>query len=986
MINFQKKYTGNYLLCLFFDVSTSNALLLYTWILPVAKNKLSKQWVKIDGKGQYKNFLSIHACLSNEHVKEFFDLSAQGLSLEMVCQKMGFAKFQTSSKNSVVLEWAFPYDKYINRPAVIYKELPSFLEQKNYQFYSPTKEAIAEVESLFCLSKEEYLSRDNVLVACQFLKSKTGIEFTRSQFTRIGNIEWFELPCSDIQDSSLVRYHIKRNPLENNPEIISGNEVVVSLDETMSGDFFINVECLNANATILNELKTLSTDYSRSVHFFTNEAISRVKIKVWINADNCTKLIFQHSTWYIRSVQLSVNPVTGTATIETQRTFKLKKDVDINRRKEVESRESVSLNGRYPASVIKSESGDLWRDVIIDVNDFIQKDKRFLKKSDDALFLPRGWDGSVAFIDWYKKLGRKHDIGKIILIDPYADQEALLFLSRIGLSGIQFEILANSHLRPNPEQFREVLPNIFSGISKKLNMLSFKYYDASESKKLHDRYLIIQNKQGKLLSGYHLSNSIQGANSDFPLLITNIPLAVLYEVNDWLSEQLSDGYSANLLYDSSQENEKIKPKRIEINKNQFFLDEETIQNMAFADWEKICSSAHNNNETEQNLELAAARFSQQQWDDILNRVKQVVQKPITKENYRSEFSFYHIYDPKHSTSESYSKAMRHLKYDHFMAFEVSPEVFHFVKIALICAPNKLIELLDAATDNYSKDNLTGTVFAATIACLYWGNGNQHLVVQTKNEFIQGFICGQIFTKLMGQELKFDIAMKYISGLSSEQKLLILSLWIYEFRVSQNCNRSDNITTEISKKIFEQMIGLWFIDLSDETLDAVFKACCGPSLGDHADSTTNELFIPLISENKLKIERLWLYLIKLFKEKIMDEHPYSKSNTPVFSSVGYLSQLIDTKSRESNIKWLKKIISEKKRILNQPFINSIDYECFSVSNTILHNILLALKHMESSAPDVNEYGELIQELEDYLKDRNVYLNLSNHDLVQHIQLF
>ena len=108
------------------------------------------------------------------------------------------------------------------------------------------------MEALFCLNKEQYFAHENILAICQFLQNKTGIEFNSSQFSRLGNIEWFETPCSDIQDSNFVEYYVKRNPLDVKP-IISGNEVVVKLHEKLSGNFFINVECQNANAIILNE-------------------------------------------------------------------------------------------------------------------------------------------------------------------------------------------------------------------------------------------------------------------------------------------------------------------------------------------------------------------------------------------------------------------------------------------------------------------------------------------------------------------------------------------------------------------------------------------------------------------------------------------------------------------------------------------------------------------------------------------------------------
>ena len=63
MNNFQKKYKDNFLLCMFFDISMTPALMIYSWILPAIHQPQEMKWVKIDGKGQYKKFASLHICL-----------------------------------------------------------------------------------------------------------------------------------------------------------------------------------------------------------------------------------------------------------------------------------------------------------------------------------------------------------------------------------------------------------------------------------------------------------------------------------------------------------------------------------------------------------------------------------------------------------------------------------------------------------------------------------------------------------------------------------------------------------------------------------------------------------------------------------------------------------------------------------------------------------------------------------------------------------
>ena len=73
MNNFQKKYKDNFLLCMFFDISMTPALMIYSWILPAIHQPQEMKWVKIDGKGQYKKFASLHICLTGETIKQMFD-------------------------------------------------------------------------------------------------------------------------------------------------------------------------------------------------------------------------------------------------------------------------------------------------------------------------------------------------------------------------------------------------------------------------------------------------------------------------------------------------------------------------------------------------------------------------------------------------------------------------------------------------------------------------------------------------------------------------------------------------------------------------------------------------------------------------------------------------------------------------------------------------------------------------------------------------
>jgi hypothetical protein len=51
-------------------------------------------------------------------------------------------------------------------------------------------------------------------------------------------------------------------------------------------------------------------------------------------------------------------------------------------------------------------------------------------------------------------------------------------------------------------------------------------------------------------------------------------------------------------------------------------------------------------------------------------VKKLSEEAITPENYRTEFSLYHIFNPNLSLQDTFRNAMRHLTHGHFTSFEV----------------------------------------------------------------------------------------------------------------------------------------------------------------------------------------------------------------------------------------------------------------------------------------------------------------------------
>ncbi|WP_258041269.1 VPA1262 family protein [Pseudomonas syringae] len=98
-------------------------------------------------------------------------------------------------------------------------------------------------------------------------------------------------------------------------------------------------------------------------------------------------------------------------------------------------------------------------------------------------------------------------------------------------------------------------------------------------KQIHDRMILVRSN-GRPVAGYHLSNSIQRANDNYPLLATPIPQDVLQQVFEYTDQIVQravhgDGKTApnaKLIFDSSTTTGAEDDNRVEINSRFSFTD------------------------------------------------------------------------------------------------------------------------------------------------------------------------------------------------------------------------------------------------------------------------------------------------------------------------------------------------------------------------------------------------------------------------------
>jgi len=202
--------------------------------------------------------------------------------------------------------------------------------------------------------------------------------------------------------------------------------------------------------------------------------------------------------------------------------------------------------------------------------------KRLRPPKSEARFFLR-WsqgdgEGRLQFVEWFRALLGKYKQHQVIIFDPYFDDAGLglmLLCAESDADYIVFTSLPKSRKEGKPMRRksdtlpRERINNLLANCEhngRLLQRIKLRIYGLKEGQ-LHDRYLLIVGPDGLPIAGFNLSNSIQKAAENYPLLVTPIPADILIEVEQYKSglvQEAKDAQSAGeteshsmrLLFDS----------------------------------------------------------------------------------------------------------------------------------------------------------------------------------------------------------------------------------------------------------------------------------------------------------------------------------------------------------------------------------------------------------------------------------------------------
>ncbi|MDO5668201.1 MAG: VPA1262 family protein [Alcaligenaceae bacterium] len=467
----------------------------------------------------------------------------------------------------------------LNKNNLAYKPVSYLLNQTANEYdsiSSPHSSAGALSASIIQLNKNELIIVDDCYDAelIELIVSKlnldTGLDFRGTDKIRLGDFELLEFPTLTASEKELLDVEFQQ----------AGGLVCVRLDsqqlpEPDGFQFRLSIQnqkqIIYSSIALANQISEYVFEYKFEVSDDVNLLSDSTEVEIYGYANTkpgVSSLCCRYRVYYIREVELSTSMLSSdNRTAHYNWLERNLKKIEKTRALVAQTRTQDNPKFKSLISIRKSEP---W----VSVNQELKPLLTLLSpsKSEGKFILSRNRDnnsGKLELTEWFKKLFSDFSTNEIIIFDPYFDSVGVELLSlhaSIKAKYLVFTSVPESYTKcgafaKGDSKDTVRINSLLNSIEE--NSRYFKYFKIKlfglKAGEFHDRYILIMGEEGLAIKGYNLSNSLQNAAEDFPLLITPIPADVLLEVERYASRLIQNTYkkeSAGLtttqtLYDSS---------------------------------------------------------------------------------------------------------------------------------------------------------------------------------------------------------------------------------------------------------------------------------------------------------------------------------------------------------------------------------------------------------------------------------------------------
>ncbi|WP_028113030.1 VPA1262 family protein [Ferrimonas kyonanensis] len=372
------------------------------------------------------------------------------------------------------------------------------------------------------------------------LNQDTGFKFEDHDLQRFGEIELMILPSINEQERSLKsarwsndknKFHVSLTPtqirqytrFQFNFRIENDGQILYSSIKRATQNNDGNYECTFETSTALH---SIADSISLDIYGATNDMEDEL-----ILCDRWT-------SHFIRDLNFQLSMVNGSSEFNKFEWLEKTQTPQVSDR----VAKVLSINNNFPMrNNVTTRKTDSW----VTINRSLREmfDRIHPKRSDGAFFPTLGMsngEGRLQFTEWFKDLAQTNQDNSITIFDPYFEDAGLALILLSSAPNSDYTIFRTNHQKEGDTTTKglETLLRACSHNHKRMQQKTINIYGVRDGT-LHDRYILMTDGNGLPVKGYHLSNSFQSANKNFPLLITPIPIDVLYKVVEYKNNLLS---------------------------------------------------------------------------------------------------------------------------------------------------------------------------------------------------------------------------------------------------------------------------------------------------------------------------------------------------------------------------------------------------------------------------------------------------------------
>lgn len=798
------------------------------------------------------------------------------------------------------------------------------------------------------------------------LNKATGLDFNSKDKVRLGNIELLSFPSLDDSERQLLSVNIDRN----------AGAAKVSLgckDEPLKQVQFV-LKLYNLNKLICSAIKlaelTPDNTYvaSFSLDDITLEVYDAAEVEVYHGEQGQFQLYDRWLMSFIREISFNAH-VLGVQQQPASFDW-LEKTVNQNQT----SRAAAALtpiNTARDKNTINGRKLDTW--VALN-SEFVKKTNQLFPQASNGKFFLR-WgqsagEGRLQFVEWFKKLFKDYPQHHLAIFDPYFDLAGMAMLNLYGVSTSEYSVFTT---KKEDAEKQDRFTNLLKACSKSQNSISklnLKIYAMPETA-LHDRYILIVDKSGTAVQGFHLSNSLQTVAENHPLLITPIPQDVLLNVVSYMQSLISD--KTTLAFDMKQQTclqPKIKEKHNEPNpitpdEFQHWLDTLTEESDFAKEWQEVATqlaSTSNVSDILQNTTSTAV---------FIKKLEEYFEKALKVEYKENELNAQII------TPGFYAYKLNDLLHLHLhqVGFEryskgtlLTWADYYTIKVLWEFSPNKLLDLVVSAGKAVIPDKLDAQNIKK-YALLNQALSNIYLQVElmpslqlaqqllvTESDVLQ-WMGLQIVKKEL---LETDSTSSYthlLAHFTPEKKAKVLASLLVEAKAQDSQEAFKQLRTELFLLLPKQ--------LNDSTLQNLVNSLRGHmhSLVWNGEWVYEDILTPLLGNEAIKVEQI----AQLWFAELKELLPLSKeSKSKLFNTdkegvllnrTAFILTFTNEEMQAQLVKTIEQTLKKQQRIVRQPLAQTSNW---SLWDDAIHTakwlecfVLLMLYYQEQNKREPNQ---------------------------------